>query len=39
MKDIINRMLERPIASAMLIGAVTNGVANIINAVRNLKEN
>lgn len=38
MKDIINRMLERPFASAMLIGAITNGVANVINAVRNLKE-
>lgn len=39
MKDLINRMLERPFASAMLIGAITNGVANVIAAVRNKKEN
>ena len=34
MKDVINRMLERPFASAMLIGAITNGVAHVINAIR-----
>lgn len=39
MKDIINRMLERPFASAMLIGAITNGIANVVNAMRNKKEN
>ena len=38
MKDIINRMLERPFASAMLIGAITNGVSQVIIAVKGRRD-
>ena len=34
MKNTFNNMLEHPFATAFIIGAVSNGIANIINVVK-----
>lgn len=34
MKDTLNKMLNHPIATVIIISGVTRGVANIISAVK-----
>jgi hypothetical protein len=38
MKDTFKNMLSHPIAAAVVISAITSGIAQVITAVKNKKE-
>lgn len=34
MNEILNKALDKPFATALLIGTITSGIANIVRAIR-----
>ncbi len=38
MKDIIDKLLERPFVTVMVVGAISGGIAKIIKAAKVLKK-
>ena len=37
MKEVINKMIEHPIRTALIIGGFTSGVVSIIHAIKDVK--
>ena len=38
MKEVINKMIQHPIRTTMIVGGITSGVVTILRAFRKLKK-